>query len=163
MTPSNLSNTAQCNPKRGRNSKPPPPSYSVSIYSPAQQRTVLPSVGVHQGTSKARGWSTSRATLRPIWRPRKEAARTSGIACTVAGGGGFLGSEDPPTDDPERMVRLASIAPGEEGAKAAVEGALTEVRRVLRSSWVDVDRGCISAFNSVVHKSRRGSEKRVAP
>lgn len=45
--------------------------------------------------------------------------------------------EEPPTDDPEKMVRLASVAPGEAGAKAAVERALTKVQRLSRLLWIE--------------------------
>ena len=37
-------------------------------------------------------------------------------------------NEEPPTDDPEQMTRLASVSPNEVNAKSAVESALTDVR-----------------------------------
>ena len=39
-------------------------------------------------------------------------------------------SEEPPKDDPEKMTRLASVAPGEEKAKQEVEQRLREVCRL---------------------------------
>jgi hypothetical protein len=38
---------------------------------------------------------------------------------------------EPPTDNPERMARLAAVAPGDEAKKTLVEQTLTEVRLIF--------------------------------
>lgn len=40
-------------------------------------------------------------------------------------------TREPPTDHPERMIRLAAVAPGDEAEKILVEEALTEVRLIF--------------------------------
>jgi len=45
---------------------------------------------------------------------------------------GLNHDQEPPTDNPEKMARLASVAPGDEVEKAAVERRLTEVWLIFR-------------------------------
>lgn len=45
-------------------------------------------------------------------------------------------NKEPPADRPERMARLAAVAPGDEAKKTLVEQTLTEVRLIFVCSWL---------------------------
>ena len=66
--------------------------------------------------------------------------------------------EEPPTDDPVEMARLAEVAPGEEAQKEVVEKSLQEVCYSVKFFGVvaRVIDPCISAFKNLVWKPRFG-------
>ena len=64
--------------------------------------------------------------------------------------------QEPPTNNPEEMVSLALVGPGDDSKKALVEKTLSEVLSFFLLQRIDVDRLFIfiPAFNSMVCKPR---------
>jgi hypothetical protein len=71
--------------------------------------------------------------------------------------------QEPPTDDPEEMAKLASVEPDEEDKKALVEGELIDVRQFFAFVSANPDRICISAFKAVVYEPRVVGKYRFSP
>ena len=59
---------------------------------------------------------------------------------------------EPPSDDPNKMAQLASVAPGDEKVKQQVEKKLNAVRLIRILHRFDIKLiDCISAFKDLVY------------